>query len=290
MLRRTSTTMSVLVACGLAFSAFQSDDGQKGGCAACALDSTDGGDPGVRRPTNRGDRVGCTLNAKDGVGDFGEIDQSGTGNDKIDIDIATDSIGLSWAFEVKISVFFVKEGGGPNAKFHPGSLPGLRQFARVGQDPDDDRDGTILLGTKLMRSEIEQGRRYAISAIVGHEFGHAMQAKNRCSLHRKWAELHADYMGGYWVARRYFDPVQAPSQAYASICRMGDYDFNSVGHHGTPEERGDAFEAGCRYGVSIEKANPKRSMDRDDAANAYRAGLKFIEEIRSRGHAADDPR
>lgn len=231
------------------------------------------------------------LNATDGVGDFGEIDPSGTENYIIDTDIALDSLCLSYAFDVKIRVFFVREHGGPNALFHPGTFPGLAPFARYGKEPDEDRDGTILLGTRLMKSEIREGRRYAILAILGHESAHAMQKKNQCALPGKWRELHADYMGGYWMARRKpHVPNQDPRQAYRSLCLMGDYHFNQPGHHGTPDERGNAFEAGYRYGLSVVKTDPEGSIKQAEAAKAYHQRLILMESLESREDAVRDRR
>jgi hypothetical protein len=282
MLRRTSTTLRVLIACGLALSAFQSNDGQKGSCVACAPDDTDGGDPGVRRPTDRGDHVGCTLNATDGVDDVGEIDQSGSGDDLIDLSIDAFSSDLSWLFGVSITVYWVRESGAPNAYFHPSDFPKLRRYARFGEAAHDADDGTVFLGTKLMRSELKEGHRYALAAIVGHEFGHAMQAKKQCSLSGKWRELHADYMGGYYIGARHHElNNQAPKQAYISLSEKGDYNFNEVGHHGTPEERGSAFEAGYRYALSIAKNNRDRTINRADAARAYDRGLTIVEALKS---------
>ena len=126
MLRRTITTMSVLTACGLGFSVLQSSIAPHAACIACTLEATDGDDPGVRRPDARADRVSCTLKATDGVGDLGEIDQSGSGDDLIDLSLDTFSSDLCWMFNVQVTIFWVRETSAPNAYFHPGTFPSLR--------------------------------------------------------------------------------------------------------------------------------------------------------------------
>ena len=140
-----------------------------------------------------------------------------------------------------------------------------------------------------MRSELNEGRRYAFAAIVAHEFGHAMQRRKRCSLTGKWLEMHADYMGGYYVGYRHHSlSARSAKQAYVSLAEKGDYNFNNIGHHGTPEERASAFEAGFRCGLSLAKDDPNGENRQAEASKAYRQGLTLMDELRRIESAASN--
>jgi hypothetical protein len=234
----------------------------------------------VRRPSSRGARIACTLNATDGVGDVGQIDQSGSGDDFVDLTLDYHVFALGILFNVDIKVFWIKEEGGPNAFFHQGTFPSLHPYARFGTAAADGTDGSVFLGTTLMRSELRDGRPYAFSAIVGHEFGHAMQQKRKCELKGKWREMHADYMAGYYVGVSRLFQGTAPLQSCVSLYHKGDYNFNDVGHHGTPMERARAFEAGYQFG----RSKARDMTDGGDCAKAleaYRQGLVYIEGLKS---------
>jgi len=129
-------------------------------------------------------------------------------------------------------------------------------------------DGTVFFGTKLITNEFQLDRGYGIPTIIGHEFAHVLQMKNRLpvsSVH--WRELHADFMAGWFTAlRAHFRPQNVDASAL-SIFTKGDWAFNDPGHHGTPEERLAAFKAGV-----IAQATGQ-AMDADAA---YRQGLEYI--------------
>jgi hypothetical protein len=288
MTSRTRAVMTTLVAGILAFSGLPFHVAQRGYCARGAWEPATDDNPGVRRSSRPGDRVGCMLNATDGVGGVGEIDHSGSGDDLIDLALDIFASDLGVRFDVSITVFWIKERGAPNAFFHPGSFPSLRPYARFGKAAYDGTDGSVFLGTKLMRSELSDGRPHAFAAIIGHEFAHAMQARKKYPLDGKWCELHADYMAGYYVATRSHLADQAPVQSYLSLYKKGDYNFNDVGHHGTPKERGDAFEAGYRFGLSIAKNEHQGTKKLAGAAGAYQKGLTLMESLKNMEDAVRD--
>ena len=118
--------------------------------------------------------------------------------------------------------------------------------------------GTVLFGRRLFWDLL---RRYddngmAVLAIAAHELGHIAQFKSGVDkqLERnqptvKRVELHADYLAGYFLGiRKRRDPTISVRQAGQELYRIGDYEFNNPDHHGTPDERVSAAEAGFRIG------------------------------------------
>jgi hypothetical protein len=71
-------------------------------------------------------------------------------------------------------------------------------------------------------------------------------------------------MAGWYTARRGHFVKQVDSQALFSFLDKGDFDFGNPGHHGTPNERGQAFMIGYSY------------ADETDAAIVYSKGLGMM--------------
>jgi hypothetical protein len=119
----------------------------------------------------------------------------------------------------------------------------------IGSNPD----GTVAFGVSLMKSEVAEsgGPNMAISipAIMAHEFAHLLQYKNGNAASGVSAELQADYLAGWYLGKRN-GTVQLSERGLASALRSfyqkGDYDFNSSLHHGTPQQRANAVQAGYK--------------------------------------------
>ena len=122
----------------------------------------------------------------------------------------------------------------------------------------------MFIGTSLIKAELRTGRWNGVSAILAHEFAHAMQAKRNCTLKGKWLELHADLMAGWYAAQKNQALHQNDMIAFFSLSDKGDRSFGSPDHHGTPEERGTAFMLGYQKGREF------------DATKVYREGLEDI--------------
>jgi hypothetical protein len=110
--------------------------------------------------------------------------------------------------------------------------------------------GTVLFGIKLMTEEfaVENGG-YAIAGIGAHECAHIFQyfsgyaASLSASGSARPIELHADFLAGYYMAKKSHNKHKL--QVFAnSLFNKGDFDFNDPTHHGTPDERVAAMEAG----------------------------------------------
>ena len=89
-----------------------------------------------------------------------------------------------------------------------------------------------------------------------------MSATARCRA-GKWRELFADFLSGFFTARRREARPQDAFQAFATFAATGDFHYTDEDHHGTPQERVAAFLAGYRCG--------------GDADAAYTRGLAYFQ-------------
>jgi len=154
--------------------------------------------------------------------------------------------GLSHAFRVSPKFYIYDDRGSANA------------FATKEIHDSEYRDGAVMFGTKLIASEPEQTgfANYTIAAIMAHEFAHIVQFKNGSTLSTSQKELQADYLAGWYTANHGPAGI-AESQALISFYRKGDYGFNDPDHHGTPEERLRAVQAG----VKDARSTPEQALN-----------------------------
>jgi hypothetical protein len=202
--------------------------------------------------------------------------------DEIDREV---NFAAQWAlllFHVGPSVAYYDDRNSPNAFAHPTSTHGAV-------------DGSIRLGVNLVYSEFrlwrtnlyEEARRrgkdpntllqenkggtfFTLYAVIAHEAAHILQIKKRVANRSRNTELQADFLSGWFFARlnafetyRQFKIDKAGLYAFWS---RGDYQFNSPDHHGTPQQRSEAFSKGMKVGiVTVEEAW--------DASMKYRRSL-----------------
>lgn len=137
-------------------------------------------------------------------------------------------------------------------------------------------DGTVAFGSQLFNREyIRSPGGPSIPIIIAHEFGHIVQYKyggfKNFSVMRK--ELFADYLAGAYLQIRGGLDWNAVLECFEE---MGDTDFGSLDHHGTPEQRTSALKKGGNdvliYGnnftlsraISLGKAYVKNIKDPND--------------------------
>ena len=98
---------------------------------------------------------------------------------------------------------------------------------------------------------------FAVAYIVAHEYGH--QVQEELGLFQKYGdqlptmafELQADCYAGTWANSAYEEnrledgDVQ---EALDAALAVGDFDTEQPGHHGTPEQREDAWKTGFETG------------------------------------------
>ena len=145
---------------------------------------------------------------------------------------------LADMFGVLPNFSYYEEKGGRNAKATSRDLLGGRQ------------DGTVLLGTRLLRDLLARPYRdAAIVAVCAHEFGHIISyangmihklaAKTDASPFR--AEQFADFMAGYYAGVRKREDADFPAVMFAdSVSRFGD------STHGSGTERAEAVVEGFK--------------------------------------------
>ncbi|HEX2885618.1 metalloprotease [Vineibacter terrae] len=119
-------------------------------------------------------------------------------------------------------------------------------------------DGTVLFGSRLLRRLMagDDHPDVAVTAVCAHEYGHILQFK-RGLIPRlqagqttvKRAELHADFLAGYYAGRRKLEKRDYPAAVFAATQHsFGDNQVSHPSHHGTPDERAAAIVAGFKAG------------------------------------------
>jgi uncharacterized protein len=98
---------------------------------------------------------------------------------------------------------------------------------------------------------------FAVAYIVAHEYGHQIQ--DELGLFEKYGrsvptmrfELQADCFAGNWARSAYDDQRVEPGdldEALNAALAVGDFKTDDPGHHGTPEQRREAWTTGFESG------------------------------------------
>ena len=126
-------------------------------------------------------------------------------------------------------------------------------------------DNTVYLETKLLDMANQALGDYAAYVVLAHEYGHSYLSQTNQQPRGKLGELKADEFAGAFT--RYVqqqnlleegDIEEALKFSFAS----GDYDYWDKGHHGTPNERANAFKLGLTGDsptFAFKDANPQPS-------------------------------
>ena len=97
---------------------------------------------------------------------------------------------------------------------------------------------------------------FAVAYVVAHEYAHNLQQElgvfdNSVSPTARPFELQADCMAGVWAysvfAKGDLEEGDIQEATNAALA-VGDFDVGNKQHHGTPEERREALEAGFNSG------------------------------------------
>jgi hypothetical protein len=135
-------------------------------------------------------------------------------------------------------------------------------------------DGTVLFGDRmfasLMRFDPSGG---AVMWTAAHEFAHIWLYKSgqkgrllAGQATVRPVELHADFLAGFYLGiRKREQPSVSLYNAGHDIWSSGDTLYNDPGHHGTPEERVAAAEAGFK----ISYADHRGAREAFEAATQY---------------------
>lgn len=165
---------------------------------------------------------------------------SRSGNDALDRALIAEVRKLDRVFGINPGYRFMYETGGPNAMATGETLVGGTR-------------GTILFGLTLVSRELNTAYGgAALAGIAGHEGAHIYQFANGYQSRLrgrtvKPMELHADFLAGWYFART--GRTEPSLVAFGtSLFDKGDYQYNDRDHHGTPEERVSAMQAGYAVG------------------------------------------
>jgi hypothetical protein len=118
------------------------------------------------------------------------------------------------------------------------------------------RDGTVLIGRKLIASERRSNPRIWMASatfVLAHEYAHIFQFKRGVEIDNPHFELQADYLAGWWLGQEnakgsvYYTNM---SVVRDSLLAKGSYAFNSTEFHGTASQRREALSRGYNAGYS----------------------------------------
>ena len=186
-------------------------------------------------------REGCFLKAKAGNQEMNFLYT--TGKRDVDVAINLELGSLKQMFGQNPVFYLVKMNNAFATTQYFDQPPGI--YPTLGAPVT----GTVALGTELLEKEMYQsrtGQGFNLPAILAHEFGHLVQFQMGNNMpSTKLKELQADALAGWYMVRRsYFVPTEL-GEALDGFFRMGDTNFQSPGHHGTPDER----RAAIRWGM-----------------------------------------
>jgi hypothetical protein len=212
-------------------------------------------------------RLPTTYGCITGANPNGEVPvySNSTGRQDLDAAVLTEITEINKQFDVWLPVYF-EISKDKNAFFTSEKYPDLI-MADTGKS-DLPLTGSLVIGVALWQDEMVSNSGYAIPAIMAHEGGHAAQYKKRFPYEGKWRELHADYMAGWFTGHRGRFIIQNEVSILNSFFNKGDFDFFDKGHHGTPQERANAFMAGY---------NLNRLSQVSLGTLAYDWGIKYIQ-------------
>ena len=189
---------------------------------------------------------GCTLlHAQQGATPPEERTLETSGDDVLDRALGRALVHISQEFDVYPGFSFYDDYDEPNAIAAPFTLL-------------EDTTGTVLFGINLLHAQLDAhpDGDIAVLGICAHEFGHIVQffspyyrQLRKAHATAKLVELHADFLAGYFVARRRERFPDMRLQGLGAAWEaMGDVKYNDPQHHGTSEQRLAAIEEGYFWG------------------------------------------
>ena len=179
----------------------------------------------------------CATTALGGVGCVVEVPfpshrlRDSTGDAALDAAFVQEGKNLSKLFRINPAIHLLIDAEGPNAFAHPADTrPGYSR--------------TVYFGFRLLGDELRKRRTVAVAGILAHEFGHILQFQHQDFAPGKHAELHADFLAGWYLGKKALAKPLNVEAFGRSLYEKGDYAVWDPSHHGTPEERVSAMLAG----------------------------------------------
>jgi len=249
------------------------------GCATCAAlmprAAYAAGKAALKPAPTRslGDVEGCMLVGKDvGLIKSRLHASSGGGGEEITVTRTTGNKDLDRALDKSLVRLSETFGIDPTFGFFDDEDPNA--FA-VPESNDISRSGTVLFGKQLF-TELQQADPSGVSVlgVCSHEFAHIWQFQS--GLYKtirgdgptvKRLELNADFLAGYYLGLRKSAVPRASLWIFGQkLWGLGDNNVNDRDHHGTPEERTAAAEAGFKLSY----------VQKQDVQTAFRVGMEYV--------------
>jgi hypothetical protein len=169
--------------------------------------------------------IGCALNA---INTNAGVLYSSSDDPEIDRATNEELRFLISSFIVTPTFFYYDDSNGMNAFSTPENL-----------NDSQSNDGAICFGLGLLKTQIIQSVGGTnVPVILAHEFAHTVARRFNLNLPTKQNELFADYLAGGYMYYRSVNFKQTDiNAAFQSFYKMGDNDFTSPNHHGTPASR-----------------------------------------------------
>lgn len=186
---------------------------------------------------------GCSLTGNfgggGGPGGFRFLHSSGYQN--IDQLIFQEANILAHITGMRPSLAFLDDSNAPNAF-------ATKQDIVTRQSPH----GAVALGVGIIRKMMGHGHVSAIGAVLVHEWAHIAQFQHGVQSRTSTVaptELMADFIAGWYHGFRCTQSqgCTTPQFAESGLASVGDYNTKSRQHHGTPEQRAQAYRAGFQY-------------------------------------------
>lgn len=164
---------------------------------------------------------------------------------------------LAAFYDVRPGFGLYDDAAAPNAlAYRESFLPGTR--------------GTIALGRTLLGAQLRANddAGLAVVAVLAHEFAHILQYETGADAAlpaadgtAKLVELNADFFAGLYLAHlQAANPAITLFDSGRLFNALGDTQFGSPDHHGTPEQRVLAIEFGHRVGRRNPDLRPRAAM------------------------------
>ncbi len=194
-------------------------------------------------------------------------------NEKLNITRTTGSRALDLALDKGLQRLANTFGIDPTFGFFEDKQPNA--FAAP-ESTDESRTGTVLFGKNLF-AELQAADPSGVSVlgVAAHEFAHIWQFHSGhykrirgTGPTVKRVELNADFLAGYYLGLRKTAHPNASLWIFGEkLWGLGDMNVFARDHHGTPEERTEAAEAGFKLSF----------VEKKDVAFAKQAGIDYVQ-------------
>ncbi|MEQ1755843.1 MAG: metalloprotease [Micropepsaceae bacterium] len=219
-----------------------------------------------------GDIQGCMLVGRDVGLIRNRLGASSGGSEEITVTRTTGNKDLDRALDKSLVRLSQTFGIDPTFGFFDDEDPNA--FAAP-ESNDISRTGTVLFGKQLF-AELQAADPSGVSVlgVCSHEFAHVWQFQS--GLYKtirgdgptvKRLELNADFLAGYYLGLRKSAVPAASLWIFGQkLWGLGDNNVNASDHHGTPEERTAAAEAGFKLSF----------VQKQDVTTAFRVGMEYV--------------